>query len=297
MEPPMHMLLAPVNIALFCTPATAAALVSARLARTSREEWALLAWVPPLPLLAFGLSVGVLTARDPTAANLWPFVMTFLVVLTAALFGLLLIARRVCQLLRRMGSGGGSATGCGMRAQGGRRSTLDRVVPSPSAGEHEMIDIRTAEDPASLAAARMLVRAHIVAHSTIHDAEAAEHVVATLPAPYVAPRGALWVAWENDEALGCLALHELAPDTAELKRMYVRPEARGRGVARRLTEHAIAVATARGYARLRLGTLPSMQAAQQLYASLGFERIPPYRAVEFGETWFYERALGGAVES
>jgi putative acetyltransferase len=157
------------------------------------------------------------------------------------------------------------------------------------------IEIRSAEDAASLSAARRLVRAHVSAHSSAHDAGAAERLVAALPEPYVAPRGALWVAWDGDEALGCLALQELAADTAELKRMYVRPESRGRGVARRLTEHAIEVATARGYARLRLGTLTTMHAAQRLYGSLGFQRIAPYRAVEFGETWFYERALGGAV--
>ena len=74
--------------------------------------------------------------------------------------------------------------------------------------------------------------------------------------------------------------------------MYVRAAARGRGVARLLTEHAIVEATARGYSRLRLGTLPHMHAAQQLYASLGFRRIPAYRDVELGETWFYERPLG-----
>jgi GNAT superfamily N-acetyltransferase len=156
-----------------------------------------------------------------------------------------------------------------------------------------MIEIRTVVgDPAAIAAARSLVRAHIAAASGGYDASAVERLVAALPEPYVAPCGALWLAWENREALGCLALQELAPDTAELKRMYVRPESRGRGVARRLTEHAIAAASARGYARLRLGTLPSMHAAQQLYASLGFRRVPPYRAVEFGETWFYERLLG-----
>jgi GNAT superfamily N-acetyltransferase len=157
-----------------------------------------------------------------------------------------------------------------------------------------MIEIRSVGDPASIAAARLLVRAHIVTHSAIDDADAtAERVVAALPEPYVAPRGVLWLAWEDEVALGCVALQELAPDTAELKRMYVRPESRGRGVARRLTEHAISVATARGYSRLRLGTLPTMHAAQQLYASLGFRRVPPYRSVEFGETWFYERLLGG----
>lgn len=154
-----------------------------------------------------------------------------------------------------------------------------------------MIEIRSVEDPASLGAARSLVRAHMSVHTATHNAEAIERVVAALPAPYVAPRGGLWVAWEGAEALGCVALRALEPAMAELKRMYVRPEARGRGVARRLSEHAIAVAAARGYAKLRLGTLPSMRAAQQLYESLGFRRIPPYRAEEFGETWFYERRL------
>jgi putative acetyltransferase len=155
-----------------------------------------------------------------------------------------------------------------------------------------MIEIRSIEDPVLLAAARSLVRAHMAALSTIHDAGAIERVVAALPAPYIAPRGGLWVAWDGAAALGCVALLALTPDTAELKRMYVRPDARGRGVARRLGEHAIAVAAARGYARVRLGTLPSMRAAQHLYESLGFRRIAPYRAEEFGETWFYERRLG-----
>ena len=154
-----------------------------------------------------------------------------------------------------------------------------------------MIEIRSADDPATLAAARSLIRAHILAHSTAHDPASAERIVAALPAPYLAPAGGLWVAWAGEEALGCVALQALAPDTAELKRMYVRPEARGRGVARRLTTHAIAAARTLGYARLRLGTLATMHAAQQLYASVGFRRIAPYRPVEFGDTWFYELTL------
>ena len=154
-----------------------------------------------------------------------------------------------------------------------------------------MIDIRSVEDPASLIAARELVRAHIQAFSATHDAAAAERIVAALPAPYLAPAGDLWVAWAGDTEVGCVALHGLTPDIAELKRMYVRPEARGRGVARQLTEHAIASAAARGYSRLRLGTLTSAHAAQRLYTSLGFQRIAPYRSVEFGETWFYELPL------
>ena len=158
-----------------------------------------------------------------------------------------------------------------------------------------MIEIRNADDPASLAAARELVRAHIRDHSAAHDAATIERIVAALPAPYVAPAGDLWVAWADAAALGCVALHALAPDTAELKRMYVRPEARGRGVARQLLTHAVAAAAARGYRRLRLGTLPTMGAAQRLYTSVGFRRIAPYRPVEFGETWFYELTLAAPL--
>jgi ribosomal protein S18 acetylase RimI-like enzyme len=146
-------------------------------------------------------------------------------------------------------------------------------------------------DAPSLAAARELVREHVLAHSTAHDAEGADRIAAALPAPYDAPGAALWVAWASADALGCVALQPLGGGAAELKRMYVRPAARGRGVARALTEHAIAAAAARGYARLRLGTLTTMHAAQRLYESVGFRRVPAYRPVEFGETWFYERAL------
>jgi ribosomal protein S18 acetylase RimI-like enzyme len=158
-----------------------------------------------------------------------------------------------------------------------------------------MIEIRIADDAASLDAARTLIRAHIHSSSTVHDAAAADKVVAALPAPYLAPTGALWVAWVEGEALGCVALQEIGPGTAELKRMYVRPQARGRGVGRRLTEHALAAARAQGYARLCLGTRTTAHAAQRLYASIGFRRIAPYRPIEFGDTWFYELLLDSSA--
>ena len=154
-----------------------------------------------------------------------------------------------------------------------------------------MIEIRSVADAASIAAAKSLVRDHFQAHSENHSAEEIEGAVAALPNPYVAPRGAFWVAWENDVAVGCVAIQEIDHDTAELKRMYVPPECRRRGIAKLLTEHAIAAAKALGYSRLRLGTLASMSAAQELYTGLGFRRIEPYRPVEFGDTWFYELTL------
>jgi GNAT superfamily N-acetyltransferase len=143
----------------------------------------------------------------------------------------------------------------------------------------------------ALAAARDLIREHVEAHSYAHDAASTAALLAALPAPYVPPGGGIWLAWDGGEAAGCVALHALSPDIAEVKRMYVRPASRGRGIARRLGERVIAEARTLGYGHVRLGTLTTMLAAQSLYASLGFQPIPPYRSVEFGDTLFYELDL------
>jgi putative acetyltransferase len=155
-----------------------------------------------------------------------------------------------------------------------------------------MVEINRVDTPHALAAARALIQAHIEAHSEAHDSAATAILLAALPKPYVAPAGGLWLAWDGAEAAGCVALHKLGPGIAELKRMYVRPASRGRGIARALAQHAILEARSMGYDRLRLGTLTTMYAAQHLYASLGFRAIAPYRAVEFGDTLFYELEIG-----
>ena len=154
------------------------------------------------------------------------------------------------------------------------------------------IEINRVDTPQALAAARALIRAHVEAHSGAHNAAATAVLLAALPAPYVPPAGGIWLAWDGPEAAGCVALHGLAPGIGEVKRMYVRPASRGRGIARALAQRAIAEARALGYERLRLGTLTTMHAAQNLYTSLGFRSIAPYRAVEFGDTVFYELEIG-----
>jgi len=82
------------NLVLFLLPATPFAVAAFRIARTSREEWKLLAWVPVLPLAIWGVVVAWAVTRDRTSHNLWPFEMVFWAILSAALLCLVLIGRR-----------------------------------------------------------------------------------------------------------------------------------------------------------------------------------------------------------
>jgi ribosomal protein S18 acetylase RimI-like enzyme len=122
--------------------------------------------------------------------------------------------------------------------------------------------------------------------------------LAALPGDYAPASGRLYLAVENDEVAGCIALRKLGEGICEMKRLYVRPAFRGTGLGRKLTERIIADASAIGYASMRLDTLPGkMDQAIVLYRSLGFKSIPPYYDNPYDDVAFMELELGQTVDS
>ncbi len=115
--------------------------------------------------------------------------------------------------------------------------------------------------------------------------------LADLPAAYGPPGGAAFLAIEGERSVGCVAIRPLGAGVAELKRMYVVPEARKRGHGRALCEAAIAQARRLGYRRLRLDTVAEMEAAAHIYRALGFRPIAPYRENPLETARFYELDL------
>jgi ribosomal protein S18 acetylase RimI-like enzyme len=95
-----------------------------------------------------------------------------------------------------------------------------------------------------------------------------ERELAALPGPY-----RLFLL---ENGAGCVGVRLLDPQTAEMKRLYVRAAHRGKGLGRALAEAAIGAARDARCARIVLDTLPKMREAQALYGLLGFRRIEPY---------------------
>ncbi len=112
-----------------------------------------------------------------------------------------------------------------------------------------------------------------------------------LPGEYAPPRGALLVATEGGRHLAMIALRPFDGPVGEMKRLYVRPAARGRGLARRLVARICDEAKRLGYTELRLDTLPMMGDAQALYEACGFVDIAPYYETPIAGTRFMAKQI------
>ena len=103
-----------------------------------------------------------------------------------------------------------------------------------------------------------------------------EEELANLPGDYAPPWGILLLAKEGAEAVGCGALRKLDKEICEMKRLYVKPQFRGKGLGYQLAKKLIEDARQLGYNWMYLDTLQRLKAANTLYESLGFERTTAY---------------------
>jgi len=153
------------------------------------------------------------------------------------------------------------------------------------------MQISQAASAADFQKARRLIEKYAASLDIDLEFQNFSHELNSLAEEYGPPSGCLLLAEDADYLLGCVALRKINEDIGEMKRLYVATEGRGRGVGRTLANAIIAAARKLGYERMRLDTLPSMREARQLYASLGFREIAPYRFNPIEGTSFMELSL------
>ena len=115
--------------------------------------------------------------------------------------------------------------------------------------------------------------------------------LSALPGEYAPPHGALFVVPGGDGLVAMIALRPLDGTIAEMKRLFVRPAARGQGLAKQLIAQVLDEARRLGYAEIRLDTLPMMGDAQALYAAMGFADIEAYYDTPIAGTRFMAKRL------
>lgn len=148
-----------------------------------------------------------------------------------------------------------------------------------------------AGSPDELGRARTLLREYAASLDVDLCFQGFEQELERLAAEYGPPHGAFLFAEQGGDAIGCVALRRHADGIGELKRLYVRPAARGQGLGRKLAEAMLGEARRLGYARVVLDTLPSMHEARALYETLGFAPTSAYRLNPVAGTVYLEKVM------
>jgi ribosomal protein S18 acetylase RimI-like enzyme len=160
------------------------------------------------------------------------------------------------------------------------------------------VEISPPRSPADNEAIKTLMREYAQSLGFSLAYQDFETELADFPGKYAPPHGALLLARVGSDAAGTVALRGLDEGICEMKRLYVKPEFRGRrtadgrSIGRALAEDIVAIGRERGYRRLRLDTIGGkMLQALSLYRSMGFVEIPPYYASPIPDTAYLELVL------
>jgi putative acetyltransferase len=149
-----------------------------------------------------------------------------------------------------------------------------------------------AESPAQVAQARELFLEYAQSLGVNLCFQNFAEELARLPGHYAPPGGRLLLAEYEGQLAGCAALHEWEAGICEMKRLYLRPCFRGKGLGRVIAEKIIAEARDIGYERMRLDTIePIMKDAVEMYRKLGFREIAPYRPNPIAGAMYMELEL------
>jgi pimeloyl-ACP methyl ester carboxylesterase/GNAT superfamily N-acetyltransferase len=149
--------------------------------------------------------------------------------------------------------------------------------------------IRLAEEPYDGPAAKVLVPDYVSEIRVMYPDWTPDVPPRLMPEDVEPPAGRWLVAYRDGEPVGCAALKRLDPTTAEIKRVYVAPEVRGRGIARALLARLEEIARDVGYKTLRMDTGARQPASVALFDSIGYERIADYNGNPVAAYWFEKR--------
>lgn len=123
------------------------------------------------------------------------------------------------------------------------------------------------------------------------DLQNYDHEINHLTEKYGPPAGRLYLAYDNGQPAGCIALRPMNERDCEMKRLFVRPQFRRRGIARELIVLLLNDAAAIGYREMYLDTVPALHDAIVLYEKMGFRRTAPYNDSPVTTTVFMKKTL------